>query len=78
MAELPASPPAAAPMPVRTVHTTSFPPLLRQLGISLLVSTYQAVSGAGAKALSERYSTRQFESAMDDVLKFLDASGVRR
>jgi uncharacterized protein (TIGR03032 family) len=27
---------------VRTIHTTSFPPLLRQLGVSLLVSTYQA------------------------------------
>src|SRR5262245_53653881 len=27
---------------VRSVHSTSFPPLLRQLGISLLVSTYQA------------------------------------
>jgi uncharacterized protein (TIGR03032 family) len=27
---------------VRTVHSTSFPPLLRHLGICLLVSTYQA------------------------------------
>lgn len=28
--------------PLRSVHTTSFPPLLRQLGISLLITTYQA------------------------------------
>jgi uncharacterized protein (TIGR03032 family) len=37
-------PPEAAepPFPVTTVHSVSFPPLLRQLGISLLVTTYQA------------------------------------
>ena len=40
-------PPAAAetsavPPPLRTVHTTNFPALLRQLGASLLVTTYQA------------------------------------
>ena len=32
----------AAAEPLRSVHTQSFPPLLRQLGISLLVTTYQA------------------------------------
>ena len=30
------------PSEVRTAHSLSFPPLLRQLGISLLVTTYQA------------------------------------
>ncbi len=28
--------------PLRSVHTTNFPELLRQLGASLLVTTYQA------------------------------------
>ena len=31
----------AAP-PLRSVHTASCPPLMQQLGISLLVTTYQA------------------------------------
>ncbi len=30
------------PVPLRAVHTTNFPALLRQLGASLLVTTYQA------------------------------------
>ena len=30
------------PAPLRAVHTTNFPALLRQLGASLLVTTYQA------------------------------------
>src|SRR5271167_2493886 len=30
------------PSPLRAVHTTNFPALLRQLGASLLVTTYQA------------------------------------
>jgi len=30
------------PSPLRSVHTTSFPPLLRELGCALLVTTYQA------------------------------------
>jgi len=34
--------PDAATSALRSVHTTSFPTLLNQLGISLLVSTYQA------------------------------------
>jgi uncharacterized protein (TIGR03032 family) len=33
---------AEAPEPLRAVHTTNFPALLRQLGASLLVTTYQA------------------------------------
>src|SRR5262245_57489138 len=34
--------PTAAPAPLRSVHTSNFPELLRRLGISVLVSTYQA------------------------------------
>src|SRR3954451_17849968 len=30
------------PTPLRAVHTPDFPALLRQLGVSLLVTTYQA------------------------------------
>jgi uncharacterized protein (TIGR03032 family) len=37
---IPASPAAAAPL--RSVHTTNFPEILRQLHTSLLVTTYQA------------------------------------
>ena len=33
---------ASDPAPLRAVHTTNFPALLRQLGASLLVTTYQA------------------------------------
>jgi hypothetical protein len=37
-----ASVPADPPPPLRSVHTTSFAPLLEHLEISLLVTTYQA------------------------------------
>jgi uncharacterized protein (TIGR03032 family) len=40
MAEAPASP--AADVPLRSVHTSSLPALLDQLGASLLITTYQA------------------------------------
>jgi len=33
---------AGSPAPLRSVHTTNFPAILDQLGISLLVTTYQA------------------------------------
>jgi hypothetical protein len=33
---------AKAPTPLRAVHTANFPGLLRRLGASLLVTTYQA------------------------------------
>lgn len=36
------SPCAPEAPPLRSFHTTSFPALLRELGISVLVSTYQA------------------------------------
>ena len=36
------TPADAGPSPLRSVHTTSFPAILDQLGSSLLVTTYQA------------------------------------
>lgn len=43
MDQAPAEPtPAAEQPPLRSVHTTSFPPLMRQLGVSLMITTYQA------------------------------------
>src|SRR4051794_32334218 len=38
----PVPPAMEAPTPLRAVHTTNFPALLRQLGAALLVTTYQA------------------------------------
>lgn len=38
----PSPPQADSPSSLRAVHSTNFPALLRQLGISLLVTTYQA------------------------------------
>jgi uncharacterized protein (TIGR03032 family) len=38
----PSPPTAEQPAPLRSVHTPNFPPLLDQLGASLLVTTYQA------------------------------------
>src|SRR4051812_44223915 len=38
----PESPPVEEPPALRAVHTANFPTLLRQLGASLLVTTYQA------------------------------------
>ena len=40
--QAPQAPQENDPPPLRSVHTTSFPPLLNQLNMSLLVSTYQA------------------------------------
>ena len=37
-----ASEQAAGLLPLRSVHTTTFPQILEQLGLSILVSTYQA------------------------------------
>lgn len=55
-----------SPDPLRSVHTTSFPELLRQLGASVLVTTYQAgklvvlredagVLGPLCEVMAERY-----------------------
>ena len=38
----PAEDPGPQPPPLRSIHTSNFPALLHELGISLVVSTYQA------------------------------------
>ena len=60
----PLDPPA--PPPLRSVHTTSFPPLLRQLGGSLLVTTYQAGKLVVVRDDGEHINThfRNFPSPM--------------
>jgi uncharacterized protein (TIGR03032 family) len=42
LARAPLTPSVDEPSPLRAVHSTNFPGLLRQLGVSLLVTTYQA------------------------------------
>ena len=42
MSENPPATPAPSDEPLRSVHTSNFPEILEQLGISLLVTTYQA------------------------------------
>jgi len=56
----------APPEPLRSVHTTSFPPLLEHLGISLLVSTYQAGKLIVARADGDQLNThfRVFKKPM--------------
>jgi uncharacterized protein (TIGR03032 family) len=39
---LPAPPPTGEAAPLRSVHTSSFPALLQELGLSVMVTTYQA------------------------------------
>jgi uncharacterized protein (TIGR03032 family) len=67
--------PAAAPMPgpdgavrepLRSIHTTSFPQLLRELGLALFVSTYQAGKLVILRASSELLNThfRSFNKPM--------------
>ena len=59
-------PAPAQPPPLRSVHTSSFPPLMRQLGISLLVTTYQAGKLVIVRADGDRLNThfRAFPSPM--------------
>ena len=40
------------PAPLRAVHTPNFPALLRQLGASLLVTTYQAGIQVASRAVN--------------------------
>jgi uncharacterized protein (TIGR03032 family) len=55
-----------SPEQVRYAHSVSFPPLLRQLGVSLLVSTYQAGKVMVVRADGDVLNTncRDFESPM--------------
>jgi uncharacterized protein (TIGR03032 family) len=48
---------AIADSPLRSIHTSNFPDLLRQLGISLLVSTYQAGKLIVLRAEGDRINT---------------------
>jgi uncharacterized protein (TIGR03032 family) len=66
MAELPVSAPSAVPEAVRSVHSVSFPPLLRQLGIALVVTTYQAGKLLVVRADGDILNVlcRDFESPM--------------
>jgi uncharacterized protein (TIGR03032 family) len=56
--------------PLRSVHTSSFPPLMRQLGVSLLVTTYQAGKLVIVRANGDHLNThfRAFESPMGMAL----------
>jgi uncharacterized protein (TIGR03032 family) len=53
----PSAPAAAEPPPLRSVHTPNFPNLLRELGISLIVSTYQAGRLVVLRADGDRLNT---------------------
>ena len=57
---------AAHPEPMRSVHTNNFPEILRQLGISLVVSTYQAGKVIVLRADGEHINThfRMFQKPM--------------
>jgi len=58
--------PAEPPAEPRSVHTTSLPQLLRQAGLTLLVSTYQAGKVIIARADGEQLNThfRAFDTPM--------------
>ncbi|HKB05522.1 MAG TPA: TIGR03032 family protein [Gemmataceae bacterium] len=58
--------PAAPPEPLRSVHTTTLPRLLHQVGISLLVSTYQAGKLIVVRADGDMANThfRNFDTPM--------------
>ena len=59
-------PESSGPPPLRAVHTTNFPGLLRQLGASLLVTTYQAGKLVMVRDEGEHLNThfRAFQAPM--------------
>jgi uncharacterized protein (TIGR03032 family) len=65
----PVTPPQGA-SPLRSVYTTSFPALLRELGCSLLVSTYQSGRIVAVRADGDALNThfRSFEKPMGMAL----------
>lgn len=65
-AELPVAPEAPGANPFTSRHTSNFPALLRDCGISLLVSTYQAGKLIMVRAEGERLNThfRSFDRPM--------------
>ena len=74
-----AQPPADAPAPLRSVHTSNFPELLRRLGVSLMVTTYQAgklvIVREQAGCLNTHF--RAFQSPMGMALTPNGAAGPR-
>jgi len=66
MSETPEPPAPEAPAEVQGIHSASFGPLLQQLGISLLVSTYQAGKVFVVRADGNGLNTlcRNFEAPM--------------
>src|ERR1700685_1665805 len=62
----PAAPPPAEPLPFRSVYTPNFLGLLTELGISLVVSTYQAGRLVFLRPDGDRINTlfRAFEKPM--------------
>ena len=63
-------PPAPGASPLRSVYTSSFPALLRELGCSLLVSTYQSGRIVAVRADGDALNThfRSFEKPMGMAL----------
>ena len=59
-------PPTTAPVPLASVHTASFPSILRTLGVSLVVSTYQAGQLVFLRADGDQLNThfRPFQRPM--------------
>jgi uncharacterized protein (TIGR03032 family) len=53
----PGSPTTEAPPPLRSVHTSNFSPILQELGISVLVTTYQAGKLVMLRPDGERLNT---------------------
>ena len=62
----PDRPKSEEPTPLRAVHTPNFPALLRQLGASLLVTTYQAGKLVMVRDEGDHLNThyRSFQSPM--------------
>ena len=57
---------AAEPPPLRSVHTSDFPSLMRRLGVSLFITTYQAGKLVIVRADGDRLNThfRTFQAPM--------------
>lgn len=68
--QLPPPPPPEEPGPLRAGHTPNFPALLRQLGASLLVTTYQAGKLVMVRDEGEHLNThyRAFKAPMGPAL----------
>ena len=65
------------PQPLRSVHTNTFPALLNELGISLLVSTYQAgklvMLHSDGDCLNTHFQGREPVEAMGSKNTFRDS-----